>query len=117
MRRLTLLAIVALFAVGLSTSPAFADCNACIPTFVKVPDFVVSGDGTCTHGGQGAGGTDPSDTLTITVPDDPKCHACTVQVTASWGPNPADMETSPKKGPGTHVVVPPATEPYWPHNV
>lgn len=32
---------------------AFADCEECLPTFVQVPDYIVTGDGTCRHGGLG----------------------------------------------------------------
>lgn len=111
------LATAAALVVMLVSSPSWADCDACLPTFVQVPDFIVSGDGSCVHGGVGPGGGPPTDKLTVTLPDDPKCHQCTVQVTASWGPGAGDMETSAKKGPGTHVALPPATVPYWPHDV
>ena len=106
-----LLSIVVGSVVLLPVTEVFADCDACIPTITQVPDFIVSGDGSCTHGGIGQNGGPPTDTLTIDVPNDPKCHQCTVVVTAVWGPGPADMESSPPKGPGTHAGG------YWPHNV
>lgn len=111
-----LVAVAGWMALGLVTD-ARADCESCLPSFTKVPDYVVSGDGTCVHGGLGPGGGPPSDVLEITVPDIPKCHPCTVEVTAVWGPGAADME-SKTKGPGDHVTPvgdPPA--PYWPHRV
>ena len=98
-------------ACGVALLPAtkvFADCETCLPSFTQVPDFIVSGDGSCKHNGTGVNGGLPTDTLEITVPDDPKCHQCTVTVTATWV---GGSETSPEKGPGTHAGG------YWPHKV
>jgi hypothetical protein len=85
------------------TTPEFA--TNCTASFTSVPDYIVSGDGTCVHGGQGPGGTPPTDLLETTVAPLPDCEDCTVTVTATWGPNPGDQETSAAK-----------TKP-WPHAV
>ncbi len=103
-----LLLIVAGGVALLPVTEVFADCDSCIPFFTVVPDFIVSGDGSCTHDGTGVGGGPPTDTLEIDLPDSAKCDLCTVTVTADWG---AGMETSAPKGPGTHAGG------YWPHKV
>ena len=76
--------LLSIVAGGMALLPAtkvFADCETCLPFFTVVPDFIVSGDGSCVHDGTGPGGGPPTDTLEISVPDDPKCHQCTVTVT------------------------------------
>ncbi len=104
--------LLSIVAGGMALLPAtkvFADCETCLPFFTVVPDFIVSGDGSCTHDGTGPGGGPPTDTLEISVPNDPKCHQCTVTVIADWGTG-MEMKT---KGPGTHA----GPNPYWPHKV
>ena len=102
-RLLTAISVVSL-AVLVGVAPAFAD--QCTASFTSVPDYIVSGDGSCVHGGQGPGGTPPTDLLETTVAPLPACENCTVTVTAIWGPNPfTDQETSAAK-----------TKP-WPHAV
>ena len=83
--------------------------EACTASFTSVPDFVIPGEpleaGTCVHGGQGPGGTPPTDKLEATVAPLPACEDCEVIVTATWGAPQA----------GTHVSAA-KTEP-WPHPI
>ena len=83
--------------------------QACTASFTSVPDFVIPGDpldaGTCVHGGQGPGGTPPTDKLEATVAPLPACEDCEVIVTATWGPPGAGTDVSAAK-----------TKP-WPHQI
>lgn len=76
---------------------AFANCTA---TFTSIPDFVVTGDGTCKHQDDIAGLTD---LLQVNVLPGANCDPddCTVEVMATW----AGGNDSVTKGPR------------WPHDV